>query len=497
MHIAYLSSEVVPYAKTGGLADVAGALPHAIAELGHTVSVFTPYYRVARKVELDAPKVAEGVLPVGSDMLPWTCHRSEQSGGAASVYLLGNEPFFDRDGLYGTPQGDYQDSIRRFIFFSRAAMAAAHELGKPVDVYHANDWQSALVPVYLRQSFTSHPFHGKAATLFTIHNQSYQGLFWHWDWPLLNLPWKHFNWKELEFYGKINLLKGGLLYSDVLNTVSPTYASEIQAPEQGCGLEGVLTDRAADLFGVVNGVDYQTWSPERDALIPAQFSAENLYGKAHCRKALLEHFKLPTDRKGPVIGIVSRLIEQKGFDLVPKVLEEIGRRNFQMVVLGTGTEKFTQPFLRMREVFPDKFGVALAYDNRLAHLIYAGSDLFLMPSKFEPCGLSQLYSLAYGTLPVVRKTGGLADTVADATPESIREGMATGFVFEDYTDKALLAALDRALTMFIEQPEVWREIQRAAMQQDWSWSRSAKDYTDLYERARQKRKERLIKELTA
>ena len=495
MHIAYLSSEMVPYSKTGGLADVAGALPHAIAERGHTVSVFTPYYLETRKVEPNAPQVAAGVVPVGSDLLPWTCHRSEH-GGAARVYLLGNEPFFDRDGLYGTPHGDYPDSIGRFIFFCRAALAAAHALGEPVDVYHANDWQSALVPVYLRQSFAAHPFHSQSASLFTIHNQSYQGLFWHWDWPLLNLPWKHFNWKELEFYGKINLLKGGLLDADVLNTVSPSYAREIQTPEQGCGLEGVLAGRAADLFGVVNGVDYQLWSPARDALLPARFSAENLHGKAQCRTALLEHFKLPTDRKGPVIGIVSRLVEQKGFDLVLQVLEQLGRRNFQIVVLGTGAEKFTQPFLRMREIFPDQFGVALAYDNRLAHLIYAGSDLFLMPSKFEPCGLSQLYALACGTLPVVRKTGGLSDTVVDATPDSIRAGKATGFVFEDYTDKALWSALNRALSMYLEQPEIWRKTQRTAMRQDWSWARSAKEYTNLYERACAKHKDRMLTEPT-
>ncbi|MBI3828820.1 MAG: glycogen synthase, partial [Planctomycetes bacterium] len=361
MHIAFLSSEAVPYSKTGGLADVAGALPAALAESGHQVSVFTPYYRSAKKVDPKPKKVAEGAVPVGAELVPWTLYQSSLVKDGAVQYLIGNEPYFDREGLYGTPTGDYQDASRRFIFFNRAVLAAVQALQTPVDVYHANDWQTALIPVLLRLSFSSHPFHAGAATLFTIHNMSYQGLFWHWDWPLMNLPWKHFHWKEMEFYGKINFLKGALIYADILNTVSPTYAEEIQASALGCGLEGVLKDRATDLFGVVNGIDMRAWNPGNDAALPAAFSADNLAGRAACRKTLLERFHLPADGEGAVIGIVSRLIEQKGFDLVAQALEDVLKRDVRLVVLGTGEEKFQAPILRMREVFPERVGVSLAY----------------------------------------------------------------------------------------------------------------------------------------
>lgn len=492
MHIAFLSSEAVPFSKTGGLADVAGALPAALAESGHQVSVFTPYYRSAKKVDPKPKKIAEGAVPVGAELVPWTLYQSSFVKDGAVQYLIANEPFFDREGLYGTPTGDYQDSSRRFIFFNRAVLAAVQALQTPVDVYHANDWQTALVPVLLRISFSSHPFHAGAATLFTIHNMSYQGLFWHWDWPLMNLPWKHFHWKEMEFYGKINFLKGALIYSDILNTVSPTYAQEIQSSSLGCGLEGVLKDRAVDLFGVVNGIDMRVWNPANDPALPVAFSAENPAGRAASRKTLLERFNLPTDGEGAVIGIVSRLIEQKGFDLVAQALEDVLKRDVRLVVLGTGEEKFQAPIMRMREVFPDRVGVSLAYDNTLAHLIYAGSDIFLMPSKFEPCGLSQLYSLRYGSVPLVRKTGGLIDTVVDATPEHIEAGSATGFAFEGYEVKDLLAALDRALEVFTSNPDVWRGIQLAGMRQDWSWKRSAKAYLELYEKAREKARARSV-----
>lgn len=490
MHIAFVSSEAVPFSKTGGLADVSGALPQALAEKGCEVSVFSPYYRSARKVDPQAAKVAEGTVPVGTELVPWTLHRSQAAKGGAAQYLIANEPYFDREGLYGTATGDYQDSCRRFIFFNRAVLAAVQALNRPVDVFHAHDWQTALIPVLLRLSHAAHPFFSGAASLFTIHNLSYQGMFWHWDWPLLNLPWKHFHWKELEFYGKVNFLKGALIYADVLNTVSPTYAQEIQVSPLGCGLDGVLNDRKAELFGIVNGIDTKTWNPAQDPALPASFSADNPAPRTAARKRLLESFKLPSEGKGAVVGIVSRLIEQKGFDLVARVLEEIVRRGVSVVVLGTGEEKYQQPFLRMREVFPDRVGVALAYDNTLAHLIYGGSDIFLMPSKFEPCGLSQLYALRYGSVPLVRKTGGLADTVTDATPETVEAGTATGFSFTGTEPRDLLDTFDRALDVYQNHPEAWRRIQLAGMRQDWSWDRSAQAYLDLYARARARAAER-------
>lgn len=490
MHIAYISSEMVPFSKTGGLADVAGALPSALADLGHEVTCFTPYYRSAKCVDPKARKVAGGALPVGSEMLPWVLYQSGLVKGGVSTYMVGNEHFFDRDGIYGSAKGDFADNCSRYIFFSRAVLAAAQALQKPVDVYHANDWQSALVPVFLKLSFSSHPFHGGAAHLFTIHNLSYQGLFWHWDWPLLNLPWKHFSWKELEFYGKINLLKGALVYADVLNTVSPTYATEIQTPECGAGLEGVLAERRADLFGVVNGIDTRAWNPASDPMLPATYPADNLAGKADCARALRKRFGLPEMDRAPLVGFVGRLVEQKGFDLLSQTLDEFARGPAQWVFLGTGEEKYQQMLLRMREVFPEKIGVALAYDNALAHLVYAGSDLFLMPSKFEPCGLGQLYALRYGTIPVVRKTGGLADTVVDATPEALAGRQATGFTFDEYSAKGLREALARALRTYHEDTQGWLAMQLTGMRQDWSWTHSAKAYVELYEKARAKQARR-------
>ncbi len=484
MHILFSTSESLPYSKTGGLGDVAHVLPNAIAALGHSVLVMTPYYRSARKVEPSPELVAQGTVPVGTEMMPWRLHRSHIVSGQAERYLIENDHYFDRDGIYGDRQGDYQDACCRYIFFCRSVLAAAEALKKPIDVYHCNDWQTAMIPVYLRLSLSSHPFHERAATLFTIHNMAFQGLFWHWDWPYLNLPWKHFNWKELEFHGKVNLLKGALVYADLLNTVSPTYAREIQTKENGSGLNGVLSERAEDLYGVVNGIDTEHWNPATDKLLPARYTADDLLGKKTCRQVLLERFDLPIDRNAPLIGMIGRLTEQKGFDLVAQCFETFARRDMRLVILGTGDEKYQRLLKRMKEVYPDKLGISLAFDTALAHLIEAGSDLFLMPSRFEPCGLSQLYALRYGTLPLVHKTGGLADTVVDATERNLADERATGFVFDEFTPASFLAALDRALSLYQKDRKAWLGMQHRGMLQDWSWDNSARDYVRLYERAK-------------
>lgn len=484
MHILFATPEALPYSKTGGLGDVACVLPDAVAELGHTVHVMTPYYRSARKVDPKPEQVAQGSVPVGTEMVTWKLLRSRAVDGKAERFLIANDQYFDRDGIYGNRQGDYQDACCRYVFFCRSVLAAAEALDVPVDVYHCNDWHSAMIPVYLKLSFSSHPFHSKASTLFTIHNMAFQGLFWHWDWPYLNLPWKHFNWKELEFHGKVNLLKGALIHADLLNTVSPTYAREIQTREFGSGLHGVLSERAEDLYGVVNGIDTAHWDPTRDKLLPANYSEDDLSGKEACKRALLERLDLPTDESGPVIGMIGRLYEQKGFDLIAQAFESLARRDLRLVILGTGDERYHRLLRRMKELYPNRLGVSFAFDNTLAHLIEAGSDMFLMPSRFEPCGLSQLYALRYGTVPVVHKTGGLADTVVNASPRNLTEGHATGFVFEEFTSSALLAVLDRALSLFNDEPETWRAMQLRGMKQDWSWNNSARDYVRLYERAK-------------
>jgi starch synthase len=490
MNIAFVSSEVVPYSKTGGLADVAGALPAELAELGHKVSVFTPYYRGVKKIDPKAKEIAQGLVPVGMQSMPWTLYQASASKESLKIYFIACDAYFDRDGLYGTPQGDYEDSCSRFVFFSRAVLEAAKALlalksAPSFDIWHCHDWQTALIPIYLKFVYGNNPAFARAASVFTIHNLAYQGLFWHWDWPLLNLPWGHFNWRELEFHGKINLLKGALVHSDQLVTVSPTYAKEIQTAEFGCGLQGVLADRKGDLEGIVNGIDTKAWNPETDALLPASYSAQKLDGKKSCKDVLRRKLNLPNDGSA-VIGMIGRLFEQKGFDLVSQSIDDLLRRDIQLVILGTGREEFHKMLQRVQQANPHKVAVAFAFDNTLAHLIEAGSDMFLMPSRYEPCGLNQLYSLAYGTPPIVRRVGGLADTIVDATDESIKDGSATGFQFQEYTAAAMMQCIDRALNMYASQPAEWRRIQLNGMRQDWSWRRSGEKYVDVYERAIEK-----------
>lgn len=486
MHVVFIASEATPYSKTGGLADVTGSLPAALAELGHEVTVLTPFYRETRRKAPRTEDTAAGAVPVGNELIRWRLattaeEKSAVGGGRVRYGFIVCDRFFDREGLYGDERGEYKDSSSRFIFFSRAALAAAQVLGRPVDVYHCHDWQTAPVPVYLRLALRSHPFHGDAACLFTIHNLAHQGLFWHWDWPLLNLPWSSFNWRELEFYGKINLLKGGLVYADLLNTVSPTYAREIQSAEHGCGLEGVLAERKEDLHGVINGVDARVWNPATDALLPARYSAADLAGKRVCKEALLRAFQLPAaDLEEPVVGFVGRLTPQKGVELLLQAAERILRAGAKLVVLGAGDEEYARRLRRLREAVSDKVGVRIGHEEKTAHLIEAGSDLFVMPSRFEPCGLSQLYSSAYGTVPVVRRVGGLADTVTDATAETLKEGTATGFVFDEFKAKEFAAGVERALKTYRERPEEWRQLVLTGMKQDWSWTRSALEYEKLY-----------------
>ena len=488
MTIVYATSEVAPYSKSGGLADVSAALPHELAKLGHQVLVFTPYYRCVRKLEPKARQIAQGFVPVGSESIGWTLHAASTNSNAkdkAQIYFIGCDPYFDRDGLYGTSKGDYDDSAQRYVLFCRACLAAVQALALSVDVWHCHDWQTALIPIYLKTIFAKHPLLSGAATVFTIHNMGYQGLFWHWDWPVLNLPWKHYNWKEMEFHGKMNLLKGALIHSDALTTVSPTYAREIQTAEFGFGLEGVLQDRAADLTGIVNGIDEKDWNPATDALLPVAYMASDLEGKAKCRTALRKRLGLPLDGSA-VVGMIARLFEQKGFDLVAQAMDDLVRRDIQLVILGTGREEFHRLLETVQIAHPEKVAVAFAFDNELAHLIEAGSDMYLMPSRYEPCGLNQLYSLKYGTPPVVHRVGGLADTVVDATPEAIAAKTATGFQFDVYSPQDMLAALDRALLVFKQAPATWSDIQRTGMEQDWTWSVSAKKYIDVFKATRAK-----------
>jgi starch synthase len=478
MHVVFAASECVPFSKTGGLADVVGALPRALVGLGHKVTVYLPRYR---QTKLEKTTTVVRSLTIPFDDQYRFC--SVVDGGArdgVQFYFVEYPPFFDRDALYGTKDGDYPDNAERFALYSRAVLEASKILGVP-DVFHCHDWQSALVPVLLRHLYKDDPALGQVATVFTIHNIGYQGHFPPDTLPLLDLPWDLFTLNQLEFYGKANFLKGGLTNADFITTVSKKYSQEIQTAEYGFGLDGVLRARAATVTGILNGVDYNEWSPQNDKFLAAKFSANDVSGKLTCKQDLLTQFGAPdVDLKLPVIGIISRFAAQKGFDLIAKIADRIAREELVVVALGTGDKVFEELFKKMSLQFPKKFLVKIGFDNALAHKIEAGSDMFLMPSQYEPCGLNQMYSLKYGTAPIVRATGGLDDTIE---PWDAKTGKGTGFKFSDYTGDALFATIRAALGAFQDQKS-WQKLMQNMMSRDHSWDASAKEYVRVYEKVR-------------
>jgi starch synthase len=481
MHIAFVASEGVPFSKTGGLADVVGALPRALAALGHQVSVYLPRYRQT--------KLTEPVTVVRSITIPFDDKyrfASVVTGGiqgGVRFYFVEYPPYFDRDALYGTPAGDYPDNAERYALFSRAVIEASKILGVP-HVFHCHDWQSALVPILLRTVYAEDPALRETATVFTIHNMGYQGLFPPETLPLLMLPWDLFTMSKMEFFGQVNFLKGALTYSDYVTTVSRKYSQEIQTAEYGFGLEGVLHDRSSTVSGILNGVDYEEWSPQTDKFAAAKFSPQDLAGKAKCKQDLLATFGMPAaDAKLPVIGIVSRFAAQKGFDLISQIADRLAREQMIMVALGAGDKPYEEMFLRLHKQFPNKIAVKVAYDNAMAHKIEAGADMFLMPSRYEPCGLNQIYSLKYGTVPIVRATGGLDDTIE---PWDARTGKGTGFKFTEYIGESLLLTIKQALQGYSDQTS-WQVLMRNGMNKDFSWNASAREYGKIYEKVRQLR----------
>ncbi|HLB91804.1 MAG TPA: glycogen synthase GlgA [Terriglobales bacterium] len=485
MHIAFAASECVPFSKTGGLADVVGALPRALAALGHQVSVYVPRYR---QTALTDPETVVRSITIPFDDKYRFCS-VVTAGASAGVrfYFIDYPPYFDREALYGTAAGDYPDNAERFAMFSRAVLEASKVLGVP-QVFHCHDWQSALVPVMLRTLYAEDPAFRDVATVFTIHNMGYQGLFPPDTLPLLMLPWDLLAMSKMEFFGQVNFLKGALVFSDFVTTVSKKYSHEIQTSEYGFGLEGVLRDRAATVTGILNGVDYDEWSPQTDKLIAANYSSQDLSGKRKCKQDLLNAFGITNaearvDTKVPVIGIVSRFAAQKGFDLIAQIMDRLAREEMIMVVLGSGDKLYEEMFQRLQKQFPNKIAAKVAFDNGLAHKIEAGADMFLMPSRYEPCGLNQIYSLKYGTVPIVRATGGLDDTIE---PWDARTGKGTGFKFHDYTGEALLATIKQSLLAY-QDPSSWQTLMRNGMGRDFSWGASAREYGKVYERARQVR----------
>ncbi len=481
MQIAFVASECVPFSKTGGLADVVGALPAALAALGHQVSVYLPCYRHTKVP--DAQKVVRSITIPFDDQYRFcsVLASANHSHSGVKYYFVEYSPFFDRDGLYGSSAGDYPDNAERFALFSRAVLEASKILGVP-QIFHCHDWQSSLIPILLRTQYAQDPAFHEVSSVFTIHNMGYQGRFPPDTLPLLTLPWDLFTIAKMEFFGQVNFLKGALVYSDFVTTVSKRYAQEIQTTEFGFGLEGVLHDRSSTLAGILNGVDYKEWSPQTDKFIASNYSPSDLSAKAKCKQDLLSVFGMANaDPKMPVIGIVSRFAAQKGFDLIAQVADRMAREEVILTILGSGDKVYEEMFLRLSRQYPHKIALRIAYDNVIAHKIEAGSDMFLMPSRYEPCGLNQMYSLKYGTVPVVRATGGLDDTIEQWNS---RTGKGTGFKFTEYNSEALLTSIKDALRAFQDRT-AWQALMRNGMMKDFSWNASAREYVKVYERVRQ------------
>ncbi|MBN2705244.1 MAG: glycogen synthase, partial [Deltaproteobacteria bacterium] len=457
MNILFAVSEALPFIKTGGLADVAGSLPQELGARGHRLLVFLPFYRQLEGLRQPA-KLAEFKLRLGAEEHPGAVYM--QSGAAPGVeyYFIAAAPFFDRPHAYGPPGGEYADNGLRFIFFCRAIAASVALRKLEIDVVHCHDWQTALLPVFLKTIYRDQPFfHG--GSLFTIHNLAYQGIHSKELLPLSGLGWEEFTPEKLEFFDSINFLKGGLVYADRLNTVSPSYSREILNPENGCGLDGVLRNRIADLSGILNGVDYREWDPRHDPFLEYHYRPERMEGKKICRKKLALSFGLADNPGIPLIGMVSRLAEQKGFDLILPLLEEVEKFTAAFVFLGSGDPAIENQLQQLSRRFPGQIAFIAGYDNRLAHLLEAGADLFLMPSRYEPCGLNQMYSLRYGTVPLVRAVGGLNDCIEDFSPDHPR---GNGFKFSEYRVGALAHSLERAIKLYAE-PRLWHKLRDNGM----------------------------------
>jgi starch synthase len=476
LRILFAASEGLPFSKTGGLADVVEGLPQALAALGHEVAVALPRYRGTKSSTVVMPSLT---IPLG-DRLRFPSIADGSILNGVRYFFVDDPGYFDRDGIYGNSAGDFPDNAERYSEFCRATIEIAKHIWPP-DVIHCHDWQTALVPVLLRSSYSADPLVKDIPVVFTIHNLGYQGQFPAAVLGSTGIPADVYHPAGLEFYGIVNFLKGGLVYSDYLTTVSKKYAEEIQTPEFGYALDGVVRSRADRLVGILNGVDYTAWNPDKDKLIAARYSAKDLTGKQACKKDLLEIFGLSADNEfRPVAGIVSRFADQKGFDLIAAIASELMQEDLVLTVLGTGERRYEELFEALANEFPGRVGVRIAYDNELAHKIEAGADMFLMPSRYEPCGLNQIYSLKYGTVPIVRATGGLDDTVESF---DVEHGTGTGFKFVPYSGAAMLDSVRQALHHFTDE-RIWKRIQLNGMSKDFSWKRPASEYAKLYKAAR-------------
>ena len=479
MKILIVTPEAVPYVKTGGLADVTGALVKEYRRMGEEAYIILPLYKKTKGGQSSLRDTGIKIRVPAGDKIREGKIFSNQS----PAYFIGCDEFFDRQELYGTPKGDYSDNASRFIFFSRGVLETCKRLNLKPDIIHCNDWQTALIPFYLKTLYKEDDFFIKTATLLTVHNLGYQGLFSSSEMPLTGVGRELFNPEDIKFYGKINFLKAGLISADILTTVSNAYAKEILYKEFGFGLEGVLKKRETDLYGVINGIDYEEWDPSKDKFIPENFSIENLKGKAECRRQLVRELSFETEKR-PLIGMVGRFCAQKGLDLVLESIAELLSLEVNLVILGRGDEAFHIGFSEAAKEYKGRFSVITGSEEPLAHKIYAGSDFFLIPSRYEPCGLVQLIASRYGSIPIARRTGGLADTIQDYDPLT-SEG--TGFLFSDYTPSAMLDAIKRALCVYTDRDKMQKMIINV-MKKDFSWERSAKRYIELYNVAIEKKR---------
>lgn len=476
MRVLFVASEIAPFAATGGLAEVARALPPALAAHGVDVIRVMPMYR--HVMESGRPLQDTGIrlrIPVG--LSTWTAEVWVCDDPAPSTYFIRRDEYFDRSQLYGLPDRDYDDNAERFVFFQKAVVALSDALQLAPDIVHGHDWQCGLLPLFFRYGIQGMGRGAVPKTVFTIHNLAYQGIFPGSAFSITHLPFACFSVSTMEFYGDVNSMKAGITTADLVTTVSPTYAQEIQTPELGCGLDGVLREHASKLLGIVHGVDYAEWDPAHDAHLPARYDATRLRSKAICRQALAREMGLKLEKGQPLLGMVSRLAEQKGLDILCDAVPELMGWGARMVVLGTGQRVYHERCEEFAKRYPEQFAFRCGYDVPLSHRIEAGADIFLMPSRFEPCGLNQLYSLRYGTIPVVHATGGLKDTIRDVDEHP--EG--NGFVFADYSMQGLLSAVRRALKAYQDRPR-WVALMKRAMAEDHSWEAAAAAYIAAYER---------------
>jgi starch synthase len=478
LRVLFLSPEAVPFAKSGGLADVAGSLPTALKRLGADVRLVLPYYRMVREGNFEIrPLLTRLDIPFGSEKLPARIYECRMDA-EVPVYLVDREDLYDRPNLYGDARGDYYDNLERFSFFAHAALTLADKVSFGPDLVHCHDWQTALVPVLLRRPYWDTGPFSNVRSVFTIHNVGYQGLFPAAKLPLTGLPSKdYYHPGGLEYWGKISLLKAGIVYSDAITTVSPKYAREIQTAGYGMGMEGVLSGRSAVLHGILNGVDYSRWDPGGDSHISTPYTPKDVRGKSHCKKNLIDDMDLaPSLEEKPLLGMISRLDAQKGLDLLVEILEDILRQDVGLVVLGSGDERIQEAIQSAAQRYPGKVGLKIGFDEPLAHRIMAGVDIFLIPSRYEPCGLTQMYALKYGSVPLVRATGGLDDTIVQYDPET-KEG--NGFKFDAFEAASFLEAIRQALDAFQDKAS-WKNLMANGMKADFSWDRSAERYIALY-----------------